>query len=97
MENCINKFTMVLNKHAPLWKSTRKKKRLAAKPWITKGILTSIKIKNKMYKELLTNNTTQQKTIFKLILKSKPKSYILINKSRNHSTILGFYGKQLMI
>ena len=66
MENCINKFTMVLNKHAPLRKSTRKKKRLAAKPWITKGILTSIKIKNKIYKELLTNNTTQQKTIFKI-------------------------------
>ena len=31
-----------------------------------KGILTSIKIKDKMYKELLTNNTTPQKTLFKI-------------------------------
>ena len=57
---------MLKSASAPLRKSTRKEKSLAAKPWITRGILTSIKIKNKMYKELLTNNTTQQKTIFKI-------------------------------
>ena len=103
MEDFIHKFTTVLNKHALLRKPTRKEKRLAAKPWITKGILTSIKIKNKMYKELLTNNMTQQKTIFKIYrnklthIKEQAKKLYLINKSRNHSTILGFYGKQLMI
>ena len=66
MEEFINKFTTGLNKHAPLRKSIRKEKSLATKPWITKSILTSIKIKNKMYKKLLTNNTTQQKTLFKI-------------------------------
>ena len=64
-EEFLYKFTTVLNKHAPLRKSTGKEKRLASKPWITKGTLTSIKIKNKIYKELLTNNTTQQKHYLK--------------------------------
>ena len=44
----------------------QQEKKNATKPWITKDILTSIKIKNKMYLELLTINTTQQKTLFKI-------------------------------
>jgi len=36
--------------NAPTIKLTRKQKRLARKPWLTKGILTSIKNKQKLYK-----------------------------------------------
>ena len=32
-----------------------KKKRLTDKPWITRGILTSIKTKNRLYKKYLKN------------------------------------------
>ena len=43
-----NKVNKVINKHAPLKVSSRKAKQLL-KPWITKGLLKSIKIKNKLF------------------------------------------------
>ena len=36
-------LTSTINAHAPLKKLTRKQKRLKSKPWITKGLLISIK------------------------------------------------------
>ena len=36
-----------IDKHAPLKKLTRKQRKLKCKPWITRGILTSIKRKQK--------------------------------------------------
>ena len=44
--NLINTFETALNKHVPLRTMTRKEKRLSEKPWIMKGILVSIKMKN---------------------------------------------------
>ena len=41
----IETFLQVINKHAPLTKLLRKKRRLNSKPWITKGVLTSIRNK----------------------------------------------------
>ena len=42
----INKFS---NKHVPLKKMSKRKIKLYAKPWITKAIRRSIKIKNKLF------------------------------------------------
>ena len=39
----------ITNAHAPLKLLSRKQKRLNSKPWITKGILISIKCKKKLY------------------------------------------------
>ena len=42
-----------INKHAPLKPITKKMYKQRFKPWITKGILKSISVKNKYYKKFL--------------------------------------------
>ena len=46
----ISTFLEVIDAHVPLRKATRKEKRLKLKPWITRGILKSISIKNKLFR-----------------------------------------------
>ena len=43
-------FKAVLDKHAPLRAMSQNKKRLSKKPWITRGLLKSIRTKNKLFK-----------------------------------------------
>ena len=43
-------FVKTLNSHAPLMSMSRRERKLNEKPWITKGILKSIKTKNKLFK-----------------------------------------------
>ena len=47
---CINKVKDIVNKHAPLKKATNSKMKQLNKPWLTRGLLKSIKRKQKMYK-----------------------------------------------
>ena len=49
--NLTTVFNSVLDKLASMRPMPRKEKRLTDKPWITKGILTSIKTKNRLYKK----------------------------------------------
>ena len=44
-----NKFNKIVNKHAPMKTLSHRKAKQFSKPWITKGIRTSIKIKNRLY------------------------------------------------
>ena len=44
-----NKLNKLLNKHAPLKPISKRSLRKQQKPWITKGIRRSIKIKNSLY------------------------------------------------
>ncbi len=63
--NCfITKFTDLYNKHLPLVK-TKINKRKEAKPWITTGIIKSIKTRNKLYKQFLKhpNETNKNKYV----------------------------------
>ena len=53
----IKVFDSVLDKHAPLKYLTKKQLKSHGKPWITKGILKSIKIKDRIYKKYLKTNT----------------------------------------
>ena len=48
--DCIQSIKEVINKHAPLKKASLSKMKQLAKPWISKGLLTSIKAKQKLYK-----------------------------------------------
>ena len=41
-----NKLNKIVNKHAPFKTMSKRRKKKLSKPWITKGIRTSIKIKN---------------------------------------------------
>ena len=44
-----NKINKLINKHAPMKTISNRKAKQLSKPWITKGIRTSIKVKNKLY------------------------------------------------
>ena len=60
-ENCWNNFELIfnttLNLHAPLRPRSRKESRTIRKPWITMGIKTSLKTKQKLYKQFLKNKS----------------------------------------
>ena len=46
-------FKKSLDKHAPLKTVSKKDERVLQKPWITNGIKTSIKTKDKLYKQMI--------------------------------------------
>ena len=51
----VNMFNSVIDRHSPLRPISRQEDRLSDKPWITCGILTSIKTKNKLFKQYFKN------------------------------------------
>ena len=55
----------MVDKHAPIKSASRKKDKLFKKPWLTKGLLISIKNKQKMYKNNFLNGNDAQKLLFK--------------------------------
>jgi len=48
-------FNNILDQHAPLRFASRKETHLFHKPWLTKGLLTSISEKNALYKKNVMN------------------------------------------
>ncbi len=50
-------YSDVLNKHAPLRSRSRKERKMFNKPWITKGIMKSIKTKKKLYRMVLNDSS----------------------------------------
>ena len=50
--NLVDMFNSIFDNHAPLRLMSRQKKQLNYKPWITRGILTSIKTKNELSKNI---------------------------------------------
>ena len=53
-------FETFLDTYAPLKKLSNSEMKLLSKPWITHEIMTSIKIKDKIYKKLLKSKNSQQ-------------------------------------
>ena len=49
LDNLLTKINKLIDKYAPLRKITRSEFKQTRKPWITNGILTSIKNKDKLY------------------------------------------------
>ena len=47
--NCISILKQIADKHAPIKQASQSKRRQLAKPWLTKGVLTSVKHKQKLY------------------------------------------------
>ena len=58
-------FTQAIHIHAPLKKLTKKQKRPQRKPWITKGVLISIKRKQKMHKTHYVNGSSAENFLYK--------------------------------
>ena len=52
-EKLINVMKELVDSHFPLVRQSRKEFKYSHKPWITKGILTSIKTQNRLYKKYL--------------------------------------------
>ena len=61
-----NSYKRIVDQHAPIKCLSRKKQRLQNKPWISKGILISIRNKQKMYK----THFLQGSNVFKVIYKT---------------------------
>ena len=60
-------FNKCLDKHTPLKTVSKKEERVLQKPWITNGIKTSIKIRDKLYKQIIKQKDAilkSQKQIF---------------------------------
>ena len=85
----IKKYNEILDTHAPFKKLTKKELNRINKPWLTKGILSAIKNKDKLYKKFLKSKETDNKNmlfdkfkiyrnlISNLIRKSKKMHYTL--------------------
>ena len=82
-DNFIKKFTEVYDECIPLKKSKINRKTIPQSPWITKGLLKSINVKNRLYKQYLLRPTEDHSLKFKtyrnklnhLIRKSKREYY----------------------
>ena len=62
----INIFKLILDKHAPLRKRSRKELKLKTKPRITKGLLKSMHRKNCMYKKCVNTKCTAKWDEYKM-------------------------------
>ena len=60
------KHCLIVNKHYPWQTLTRKQRELELKPWITKGILTSSRIKAKLFRTFKRTKKKQDYDNFKL-------------------------------
>ena len=58
-------ITEVIDHHAPVLTASRKQKRWQIKPWLTKGLINSIKNKQRLYKTFFLNGNDFKKSYFK--------------------------------
>ena len=61
MENFLNNFNILLDKHMPFKKLTQKQFKQKFKPWVTNEILNKIKEKNKVFQKYLKCNAQVRK------------------------------------
>jgi len=96
-----NKLNKLVNKHAPLKPLSKRKLKQSLKPWITKGLLKSIKIKNalfvkgnidkcKSYRNKITTLIRQSKkfyyhTYFTQHMNDMKKTWTGISEIMNHN------------
>ena len=62
----VTKFENVVDEFAPMRKASRKENKLRCRPWLTCGLLKSIRIKNKMYNNLRKKSDTSQNHKYKI-------------------------------
>ena len=84
-------FKFVIDKHAPLMQVSRKQRRLQSKPWLTKGLLVSIKRKQQPYRSRFLSVNLAKRQFYKTYskklqrLKSKAKRNFFFNEFRESS------------
>ena len=70
----------VIDKHAPLKHMSRKHKELPSKPWITKSVYESIRLKNIMYKTHYLSNDDAKKREYRIFANKLTKTKALAKK-----------------
>ena len=91
LENFLNISNSLLDKYAPLKQITKKQMKTNSRPWITKGILTSIRKKYKMHSKFLkAKDQTRKKA-----LNQEYKTYksLLINTKKSKENYYKQYFK----
>ena len=78
-DNFLSTYNKIYENCFPLKILTKNKAKLAAKPWITKGFLVSIKTKSKLYKEFLRSPTSANEYKYKKF-KNKLNNLLKISK-----------------
>jgi len=90
----IDKITHLLNIHCPLKNVTTSKRNSPKKPWVTKGLIKSMKTKDKLYKQYISSPTpanklkyTKYRNYLNLLLRLSKKSYITssIESNKNNT------------
>ena len=82
-ENFMLIINNLLDKHAPFKEQANRKEKLRFLPWITKGILTSIKERDKIYKDMIKAKNLQTKELkFSLYKKYRNIIVDLLKKSK---------------
>ena len=71
-------FSNICNKHAPLVTKNLGKRKAAQKPWISQGIMKSIRLKHRMYSKVIKSNHRQD-----LVDKYKKYRNVLTNILKN--------------
>ena len=86
MSNILNNLRTVTDRHAPMRKASRKKKKKLEKPWVSKAILVSIKCKHKLFKIHFWSNDPRKQREYKTysnklskIIKAARKCYLSSN------------------
>ena len=76
LENFMLIIKNLLNKHAPFKEQAKRKEKVRFNPWITKGFLTSIKQRERIYEEMIKAKNSQTKKL-KLSLYKKYRNITL--------------------
>ena len=64
-DTLVGTFKNLLDKHAPLIRQSRRERKLAQKPWITKAIMVSIRHKNRLFSKICKNRTPSATNAYK--------------------------------
>ena len=65
-DNFYSKLSSIINKHVPMKPLSRREIKQSSKPWITYGIRTSIRVKNRLYKKYIKTKSSYYHNKFKL-------------------------------
>ena len=79
----LSKYTEIYNLSFPLRK-VKANKNSISKPWLSKGLLKSVKLKNRLYKKYLSNPTIENEMTYKRY-KNKLNHSVRIAKSLHYA------------
>jgi len=80
-QNFYDHITKTINKYAPIRKLSKKEVKSLSKPWVTDGIKTSIKVKEKLYKRYIETRNPYHLTKYKYY---RNKIICLLRKSKQN-------------